>query len=285
MQNQQFKRTRLAPTPSGYLHLGNVLSFAITAALAKKAGAKILLRIDDLDRERANKLYIQDFFDTLNFLEIPWNEGPRDIQDYETNWSQLHRMPLYEKALQQLKEGKAVFACECSRTQIHDCNCRDKALSLDAVNTCWRLITNNQAVSIKTLNEQTIQINLPDTMHNFVVRKKDSYPAYQLASLIDDLHFDVDLIVRGEDLWPSTIAQHYLAKVLDQPDFEKITFHHHPLIMESPEKKLSKSAGATSIRYLREQGKKPADVYLEIAALSGSNISVNTWQQLAELYL
>ena len=66
-----FKRTRIAPTPSGFLHLGNILSFAITADLARKSGAKTLLRIDDLDRDRVNPLYVQDIFDTLNFLEIP----------------------------------------------------------------------------------------------------------------------------------------------------------------------------------------------------------------------
>src|SRR5579872_3698555 len=71
-QVPHFSKTRLAPTPSGFLHLGNVLSFAITAAIAAKTGAKILLRIDDLDRDRVNRDYVQDIFDTLNFLEIPW---------------------------------------------------------------------------------------------------------------------------------------------------------------------------------------------------------------------
>src|ERR1035437_9153412 len=95
-----FKRTRIAPTPSGYLHLGNILSFAITAALARKTNAKVLLRIDDFDLERTNKLYVQDIFDTLNFLEIPWDEGPRNMKQYEQEFSQVHRMEMYKKALQ-----------------------------------------------------------------------------------------------------------------------------------------------------------------------------------------
>src|SRR4051812_36682128 len=98
-----FKKTRIAPTPSGFLHLGNIFSFAITAALAQKTQAKIFLRIDDFDRERTNKLYIQDIFDTLNFLEIPWHEGPRNMQAYETEYSQAHRAEIYTKALQQLR--------------------------------------------------------------------------------------------------------------------------------------------------------------------------------------
>jgi glutamyl/glutaminyl-tRNA synthetase len=80
-------------------------------------------------------------------------------------------------------------------------------------------------------------------MKDFVVKKKDDFPAYQLASLIDDIHFGVDLIVRGEDLYSSTIAQHYLADVLQKDSFKNITFHHHPLIMADGDKKLSKSAG------------------------------------------
>ena len=257
-----FHKTRIAPTPSGFLHLGNAYSFALTTALAKQAGAKILLRIDDLDRERANKSFVQDIFDTLNFLEITCDDGPRNMPDYETNWSQLHRMTIYTNALQQLKLSGEIFACQCSRTQIPTCTCRDRSIPLDTENVNWRLHTNHEReFSVTTLNNGIIQTKLPAEMKDFVVKKKDGYPAYQLTSMVDDLHFGIDLIVRGEDLWPSTIAQHYLADVLGLPAFKEITFHHHPLIMEKDDKKLSKSAGATSIKYLRKQRKTAAEVY------------------------
>src|SRR5580692_4653347 len=123
--NRHFNKTRIAPTPSGFLHLGNVLSFAITAAIATKTGAKILLRIDDLDRDRVNKQYVQDIFDTLNFLEIPWDEGPRNYNEYESEYSQLHRMELYQAALQQLKNSGQVFACTCSRADVRRNNADD----------------------------------------------------------------------------------------------------------------------------------------------------------------
>ena len=84
--NLTFKKTRFAPTPSGFLHLGNVLSFVITAGLAEKTGAKIFLRIDDADQERTNKLCVQDIFDTLDFLGIAWHEGPRNLQEYEQEY-------------------------------------------------------------------------------------------------------------------------------------------------------------------------------------------------------
>ncbi len=113
-----FNRTRIAPTPSGYLHLGNVLSFALTATLAEQYGARILLRIDDLDRQRAQPAYIQDIFDTLEFLELPWHEGPRSVEEFEQQYSQVHRLPLYRQALEELKDKGAVFACDCSRSQM-----------------------------------------------------------------------------------------------------------------------------------------------------------------------
>jgi len=271
---QQFTKTRLAPTPSGYLHLGNAFSFALTASLAKKTGAKILLRIDDLDRDRVNPQYVQDIFDTLSFLEIFYNDGPGDMEEYEATWSQIHRMDIYQTALQQLKQSGEVYACQCSRTQIQTCTCRDKSIPLDTPNTSWRLRTDERELSIKILNDGIIKTTLPAAMRNFIVKKKDGYPAYQLTSLLDDLHYNIDLIVRGEDLWPSTIAQHYLAEVLQLPDFQNITFHRHPLLMESTDKKLSKSAGATSIKYFREQGKTAADVYGQIGTM------MSTWEDL-----
>jgi len=102
-----FRRTRIAPTPSGFLHLGNVLSFAITAALARRTGAKILLRIDDLDRERVEGRFVEDIFETLHFLEMPWDEGPGDFHEYETRFSKVHRMDVYRAALEELRQRRA----------------------------------------------------------------------------------------------------------------------------------------------------------------------------------
>ncbi|QJD94644.1 tRNA glutamyl-Q synthetase [Mucilaginibacter robiniae] len=292
--NVVFNKTRIAPTPSGFLHLGNVLSFSLTAALARKTNASILLRIDDLDRERANPLYVQDIFDTLNFLEIPWDEGPRNFQEFKSDWSQVHRLPHYQQALQQLKENRAVFACTCSRSQlrqpggsegIYPGTCRDHTVFNDTVNANWRLLTDVVTpLFVRTLPcSELIQATLPDSMQDFVIKKKDGYPAYQLASMIDDLHFGVDLIVRGEDLWPSTLAQLYLAQQLGNNNFASCTFLHHRLLNEPTGQKLSKSAGATSIRYLRQQGYKVADVFSSIAQMLGLHEISATWQDLAEL--
>ncbi len=283
----QFNKTRIAPTPSGFLHIGNALSFALTAALARKTGAKILLRIDDLDQERVNIMYVQDIFDTLTFLNIPWDEGPRDVADYKKNWSQLHRADSYKSALQQLQEQGDVFACQCSRKQIdgriYPGTCRHLAIPLDMPNTNWRLYTDEKELNIHMLNDGIIKTKLPAEMKDFIVRKKDGFPSYQVASLLDDLYFGVDLVVRGEDLYPSTIAQHYLASVLKKDAFQHITFHHHPLLVEPGGKKLSKSAGATSIKYLREQGKTAEDVYVEIGRMLGYSEDLRSFQDFVNL--
>ncbi len=275
---RHFKKTRIAPTPSGFLHLGNAYSFALTAAIAQKSGAKILLRIDDLDRDRIQKEYVQDIFDTLNFLEIPWHEGPRNMQEYEKEYSQVHRMDLYDQALDQLREQQAVFACSCSRAQIRMQNpddvyqgtCRKKGLSLDASEVNWRLRTDDSAeLAVNTLFDRTIKAALPEAMRDFVVRKKDGFPAYQLASVVDDIHFGVDLVIRGQDLWDSTLAQLYLAGVLHLETFKGNTFFHHRLLTTLGGHKLSKSAGDNSIRYLRQHGRKAADIYAIIGRVNG----------------
>ncbi|GAB2695626.1 tRNA glutamyl-Q(34) synthetase GluQRS [Mucilaginibacter koreensis] len=286
--------TRIAPTPSGYLHIGNVLSFVLTAAVAQQAGARILLRIDDMDRERVNPLYVQDVFDTLHFLEIPWHVGPRSVQEFEAEWSQRHRLPLYERALRQLQTEGKVFACSCSRAQIRSNSgndiypgtCCQQNIPLNAPHTSWRLLTDDrQLLNVPAYPDSAMQALLPADMQYFVVRKKDGFPAYQLSSVIDDLHFGVNLIVRGQDLWSSTLAQQELAAALKVEAFQQIRFYHHDLLLGADGIKLSKSAGATSVKYLREQGKTPADVYSEIALLTGHPERVKTWQQLAALLL
>lgn len=262
-------KTRIAPTPSGFLHLGNAYSFLITSQLARKTGADIVLRIDDLDRERVSEEYVQDIFETLNFLNIKWKEGPSDLIDFEKNFSQMHRLALYETALQQLRDKKLLYACSCSRQEILNANpdgiytgtCRNKKIPLDTENVCWRLDTSSAgSIKFKT-SEGWYSKEFPVEMHDFIVRKKDSYPSYQLSSLVDDLHFNIDLIVRGEDLLASSIAQLFLAEQLGEKKFLQTTFHHHPLLKDSMQRKLSKSEGDTSLRFLRKTGVSLSEVY------------------------
>ncbi len=268
-----FSLTRIAPTPSGYLHLGNAYSFLVTKALAEKHGAKILLRIDDLDRERYREEYVEDIFETLDFLEINIDWGPKNLQEFESEWSQIHRLGKYQEALAQVRQSGKVFACDCSRKKIQQLDssgyylgqCLDRRLSLDKPEVNWRIDTSEgDYLKFREYPDQPKSALIPQDSAFYVVRKRDGLPAYHHASLVDDLHFGVDLIVRGSDLYSSTLAQLDLAKHLGETAFEKITFHHHPLIKGPKQEKLSKSDGATSIQFMRKEGKTLKDIKLMV---------------------
>jgi glutamyl-tRNA synthetase len=284
-----FNLTRIAPTPSGFLHLGNAFSFFKTKALAEKHGAKILLRIDDLDRERYRSEYVQDIFDTLDFLEIKIDLGPKNLQEFENEWSQIHRIKSYEETIEQLHFHPKVFACDCSRKKIQlldpsgyylgQCLDRRVPLPLDKLEVSWRMDTSESYFLqfIEYPDHQKSGLIQQDSMF-YVVRKKDGFPAYHLTSLVDDLHFGVDLIVRGNDLFPSTLAQLDLARNLGEEKFNQISFQHHSLIRGPRQEKLSKSDGSTSIQYLRKQGKKLHDIFEIIGKSIGQEVPVTSFE-------
>jgi glutamyl/glutaminyl-tRNA synthetase len=204
-----------------------------------------------------------------------------------------------------------LFACTCSRTKVlrdstdggYAGTCRNKGIALDTEGCIWRIRTEEAGkIGVKsiagTAGGEEIRAVLPVEMTDFVVRKRDGFPAYQLTSVIDDLHYGIDLVVRGEDLWPSTLAQQWLAGELGREAFKEIHFYHHALLMETwgsdapmermgdaPMRaggaKLSKSAGATSVRYLRQQGVQPADLYPMIVRMLGMNFQAGSWEELA----
>ncbi len=256
------RKFRLAPTPSGFLHRGNAANFLLTAHRAAEAGAVLRLRIDDLDRERLRGEYLEDIFDSLRWLGIHWTEGPADVREQETKDSQRFRLPRYQALLAQLVQRGKVFACDCSRSALsgrgvveYDGFCRQKGLSLDAPNVCWRIDTPADAqVTFWDAQEGKITASVAENAPYFIVRRRDGLPAYQVASLADDLHFGITNIVRGQDLWGSTIAQLYLSQLLGGTAFDAVRFEHHALLLDAAGEKLSKSAGAASLRAARERG-------------------------------
>ena len=265
----KFDLTRIAPTPSGFLHLGNAYSFLTTQSLAQKHGAKILLRIDDLDRERYRPAYVEDIFETLDFLEITIDQGPKNLREFESEWSQIHRMEKYEQALNQIPATGKIFACDCSRKKIQQLDpsgyylgqCIDRKYPLDRPDSAWRMDTQeSDFLQFAEYPDRKESKLIPQDAAFYIVRKKDRLPAYHLTSMVDDLHFGVDLIVRGSDLYSSTLAQLDLARSIGADRFSSIVFHHHPLIKGPNKEKLSKSEGATSIRFLRKEGKSLKDV-------------------------
>ncbi|MDO8368165.1 MAG: glutamate--tRNA ligase family protein [Saprospiraceae bacterium] len=245
-------RLRLAPTPSGFLHIGNALNFILVWLAAKNCGrsadercAKVYLRIDDLDTDRNRPEYIQDIFDTLDWLKLNWDPAPPIYQS-----ANLLR---YSQILERLRAKGLLFACRKSRRDLepfgheYPLEFREQGLSLEDPEVAWR---------IKTPPD----FPLPD----FMVRRRDGIPAYQVASFADDIYFGITHIIRGADLKDSTAAQRFLAQVLSEDNFLKIKFLHHPLLLDVHGGKLSKSAGSTALKTMRDTGIGPEEIFQRV---------------------
>ena len=267
-------RSRLAPTPSGYLHLGNGVNFLIAWLLVQQKGGTLKLRIDDADSSRTQPEYIEDIFVELDWLGITWDEGPDGPDDFVRRHSQNLRRERYRQVLNELEARELLFPCACSRKQItartadglYPGTCRGQAM----------VAVRDQAVRIRVPAETVISagdhsVALDRVMGDFVLWRRDDLPAYQLASLVDDLDDRMNCIVRGRDLVESTAAQLFLATALGEAGapFRAAAFFHHPLIPGHGGQKLSKSDNALSLTVMREQGVTPALVYQATARILG----------------
>ncbi len=244
--------TRLAPTPSGYLHTGNLFNFLHNWLWARVNGGCILLRIDDSDAERMRPQYLEDIFRVLEHFGLLWDVGPAGPDDFLQNWSQHKRMDLYEDMLNRLRENQCVFACECTRSSLAAAGyssvyhgiCEAKNIPLDSPEKPWRIrLKENTIISFTDRMLGEVQTDLRTQTGNFIVKRRDGIPAYQVISLADDIHFGVTHVARGEDLLLSTASQLYLASLTDEKIFPDICFAHHPLMKNASGEKLSKSAG------------------------------------------
>lgn len=285
-------RTRLAPTPSGLLHPGNGLSFIMTWAVARAKNGHVVLRIDDLDKVRTRKPYVEDVFRTLEWLDLDYDEGPGGVDHFFSHWSQHTRLDYYQHFLQQLRQQGQLFACTCSRKQIQALSpdgsypgtCLTRELGFNAPQTAWRILPPEpgQSVEVNKWREgqQTATLQEIDA---FVVRQKNGFPAYQLASLADDEHFRINFIVRGADLWTSTLSQLYLAGLLGAARFQNAVFWHHELLKGADGEKLSKSKGAGSLHAWREAGESPTVLFQKASAMLGLDERAENPKDLVEM--
>ena len=224
-------RTRLAPTPSGFVHEGNLVNFLVIARLAATFDATVALRIDDIDHLRVRDAYVEDIFRVLACLDIPWTDGPQSTDDM-TRWSQRERLHLYQQAREELWMTGLAYHCTCSRTQRNaytgdSCpgDCRYRDVPFEAGRTATRLHLDG----------------VPDP----IIWRRDDLPAYHLTSVVDDHDGLINLVVRGQDLEAATDVQRFISKALPGNTFHAALVVHHPLVT-SEGRKLSKSAGAQS---------------------------------------
>ena len=269
--------SRIAPTPSGYLHIGNAVNFALTWLYTRKAAGSLRLRIDDLDAPHMRPEYVDDIFYTLDWLGLDWDEGPQTAEQQHSIYSRLHRLERYNLLLNRLMETGQVFSCTCQRraqaeeTTGHCIHYLQRAgFKNNEQEHYLRLATEKGLViTVPDMIGNAVDIHLFDTIKDPIMRRHDGIPAYHIASLADDIDFGINIVVRGEDLLPSTALQLYMAELLNEEGFLQSSFHHHPLIKDEEGNKLSKSAGSASIKYHREKGETPESFYRMLSRYLG----------------
>lgn len=255
------KKTRFAPTPSGFLHMGNIYNLLLTYLVAESENAKLGLRIDDIDRARFRSEYLEDIFHTCDFLGVHFSFGPSSIDEFHKSYSQGDKIEWYRSFLCQIKNS---FICDCTRkslstfeTSIYPGVCRQKNLSLNAqgiLKTRVRMGENINANHLISNNKKSF--NFSEIVGDFILwNHEEDRPSYQLVSMAHDMEDDVSIIVRGEDLLESTFSQEYLRYLLKIED--KISYIHHELIKEG-DQKISKSVlghskGKLSDQYSRKE--------------------------------
>lgn len=264
--------TRIAPTPNGFLHVGNALNAVLVWLWARQHNATILLRIDDLDRERVRIEYVEDVFRTLAWLGIDWDIGPQTITEFNTSWSQHNRIDAYDKAIQTLLSNTLAYHCRCSRVKwlkdgYDGCDCKMSNVDV-RTETTLRLTTLPGILSFEDTWSGT-QVCSFDT-HSMLsaLRRRDGQASYQLSTIVDDVLLGVTHIIRGHDLVESTAFQRYLSELIGLQSFCDIQFMHHPLVQVDGGK-LSKSAGATSLNQLRSMGMTPKQFYQWVGNIMG----------------
>ena len=239
--------TRIAPTPSGYLHPGNAVNFLLTAWLAQQHRGRLLLRIDDMDAPRVRLPYLEDVFRVVQWLDLPIDGGPSDVADFSRNSSMGLRMPEFRRAIESVRRaGARLYACRCSRRDLAGLatggcpgGCRTAELPWLPGTTALRIAVEPPCTF--DIGGRVVDLSL--AMGDFVLWRRDDLPAYQLASVVADRDLGVNAVVRGVDLLASTAAQLYLAPLLGARAFAAADLRHHELVVGSDGSKLSKSAG------------------------------------------
>ena len=239
---------RFAPTPSGFLHEGNIFNFILIWLWARTVGAKILLRIDDLDSGRIRPEYVSHIFEVLDLLGLDYDMGPAGPDDFYKNWSQTARMDEYLSLINLLREKGHLFGCDCSRKmlvglELYPGNCIGKGLDMDTDGMVWRMKTAfGDHIDILEKGERK-GYNVSEICGNYIVKRRDEIPSFHIASFADDIKFGITHIVRGRDLLSSSVAQMHLGKLVDNNQFNEVQFFHHHLIVNQHGEKISKSAG------------------------------------------
>ena len=272
--------TRFAPAPTGYLHLGHVVNAIHVWGIARALGARVLLRIEDHDRQRCRPEYETALLDDLDWLGfVPDVYPTAAFRAGACDGRQSDRDGHYRRAVDQLRAQGLVYACACTRREIEAAGgevsgdelrypgtCRDRGLPLDDAHG-WRVRLPDEPVTFDDARHGVTTQTPAAQCGDLLLRDRLGNWTYQFAVTVDDLMHGVDLVVRGDDLFASTGRQILLARLLGRR--VPPVFLHHALVMKSPTQKLSKSDGDTGVRDLRAAGWSAAHVIGHAAQLAG----------------
>ncbi len=270
--------TRFAPAPTGFLHVGHVLNAIHVWGIARGAGGRVLLRIEDHDRRRSRPEYEAAILDDLEWLGfIPDRPSLDDFRRGRCDGRQSDRSAHYESALASLRSLGLVYACDCSRTQIASASagegerrypgtCRGKHLA-ERPGVGLRVKLAPSRERFDDLRHGPRSQAPSEQCGDLLVRDRDGNWTYQFVATVDDFVQGVTHVIRGDDLLDSTGRQIQLARLLGRPS--SAFFLHHQLIMKSPTQKLSKADGDTSVRDLRGAGWIATEIIARAAERGG----------------
>ena len=273
--------TRFAPAPTGFLHLGHLVNAAYTWGIARATGGRVILRVEDHDRQRCRPEFETALLEDLERLGlVPDEPSIQAFRAGPTPYRQSSSDAVYVAGLERLRAGGLVYACACSRTTFAayqaergrpwrgvGCpgGCRARGLAA-AEGTGLR-------VAVGAGSERWVDLlagplaDEPASGGDLLVRDRVGNWTYPFCVVVDDMRHGVDLVIRGRDLLHATAVQLRLARLLGRRTPPR--FLHHPLVRRASGRKLSKADGDTAVRTLLGAGATPAELFGRAARLAG----------------
>lgn len=270
-------RGRLAPTPTGLMHVGHARTFSLAARRAEAAGGALIMRIEDLDGSRCRPEFTEAALEDLRWLGLRWQEGP-DVGGPCAPYVQSRRLPWFSEVWRRLHASGCIYPCDKSRKDVERAltapHAEDDAEPIfppslrppsdagrDAHgpgSTNWRFrVPDGEVIAYDDALQGPQSFLAGDRFGDFLVWRKDGMPSYELSVVADDHAMGVTEVVRGADLLLSTARQILLYRALG---WREPAWAHAPLITDSAGRRLAKRSDALSIRALRVKGFSPAEV-------------------------
>lgn len=272
-------RGRLAPSPTGFLHLGHARTFLIAAQRACESDGTLILRNEDLDLQRCRGEFVDAMLEDLRWLGLEWQEGP-DCGGPSAPYSQSERRSYYRKAWRELRDGGWIYPCTCSRRDlaqaatapndvddepVYPGRCRsrsDAPTFAEPKGVNWRFrVPDGDAICFTDGKQGPQSFVAGRDFGDFVVWRRDDVPAYQLAVVVDDVAMKITEVVRGADLLKSTARQLLLSRALE---CSVPRYYHCDLVRDQTGQRMAKRHDSASIRHFREIGWTPERVLKEL---------------------